>query len=113
MEYEYMEEVKEAIETDYAFEDLSLDLYNREDNYNNCDATSKQACFTQEEVLDKIDACYEQILLNDDHCGECGHLLEEEEWTKEAEKVPYGDTYVEEMISVEYNCRKCGHREGF
>jgi len=108
---EFKDEVVDAIEYDYDFDDLVDELYNREDNYNNCDATSKQECYSKEEILIKIEECFEEIKKQDTNCSECGHYITNEENITEIQKHPYGDTYATEKIIIGYACKKCGNFE--
>jgi len=57
--------------------------------------------------------CMDEIKTMDTHCSNCGRLYQDEHFIHETNRVPYGDTHVNEHIVVGYNCPHCGESEKY
>ena len=116
-EMKYLKEVEgELIIGEFGEEEQKLlaeELYQAEKNYNNGDINSKQRINTLEEIEEELKAILRYLKQQYDNCSNCGKELDDEEFINENNRVPYGDSYAEENITVGYECSRCGDKRRF
>ena len=94
-------------------DNLAVELFDSENNYNNCDKTSNQKVNTLEEIKKNISIALKGIKENTDNCSSCGKALQDDDFITESNRVPYGDTYADEQVIVGCVCSKCGEEEDY
>jgi len=58
-----------------------------------------------------IEDAIEMLRTYENRCGNCGVLLQDEDYTSASQNHPYGESYATEMINTGYECHNCGHSE--
>jgi hypothetical protein len=109
---EYIEYEECFVDKEKFFEEITQEIYNSENNFNNADTTSNQRCFTEHEIKQQVKEYWPVWSWDNERCQNCGmNLIEEEDYITDHNPVPYGDTTVYENLVSGYNCRNCGHTE--
>ncbi len=107
----FVDYAEECIINDEDFEDMAVELYCHESNWNNADPTTRQAVYSRSEIVEFLEQSLTHLKADSDHCSGCGMPLSEEDYITEEQKHPYGDTYATENIVVGYKCINCGDEE--
>lgn len=109
-------EVKEGLEiegVDFDVDELALELFNHESNYQNADVTSGMTCYTEGEITTAIEEVLKALKGDSNRCSDCGCLLKDEDYKTiyEDRGEFWGQSSVEE-ITTGYTCSSCRHKEG-
>ena len=60
-----------------------------------------------------IDVMNDEISEDENVCLKCGAHLKDSDYKYDYQKLPYGDTTIDESICTGYVCGECGHEEEY